>query len=220
MTVHMNKLIFISALLIALNFFTAQGNEPPVSANQNNTYIMGVPQHLFQNGIRIEMDKRLSPNNWLIIAPTVYYRGQRGSYVFGNYDEINLKGGQLELFFRHYPAPKKWGGFYVSTGGGYRYINRELSTLTWDDYMENGLTYYRVSDDPWSQQIHSITVKGIMGFKLIVDNHLAIDLFLGTGMKYSIEKNPDNQHINLDDEISFAGSGFMFVGGVRIGIGW
>lgn len=187
------------------------------------TWVMGVPQHLFQNGIKIEIDKRLSsPQKWIILSPSFYYRDQRGNRLFGNYDVLGLKGGGLDVLYRWYIKElNEDGGFYLSAGGGYRFISRKFSGNRWESYVENDLTYYRYDEAPWYKKTHSANVRGTAGYQFILDNHMAIDFFMGYGMKLSNEITPEDiQSYGEDDVYSFGGSGFIFVGGVRVGIGW
>jgi hypothetical protein len=197
-----------------------------VVADSHSTFIMLVPQNLIQNGIAVEIDKRLkNPREWLVIAPTLYYRGQPGTYAFsnssyGDYEELNLKGGRLEVFYRYYLTQGIKRNLYFSAGGGYRYVAREIKSETWVSYQQDGLTYYRTENLPWEQEVHSFSVKGFMGARFISDHNFSLDFYVGTGMKYSMEQKPDNAPRNLDRVFSYGGSGFIFVGGVRMGVGW
>jgi hypothetical protein len=190
---------------------------------RHRTWIMGVPQHLFQNGIKIEIDKNLSsPQDWIIFSPTIYYRATRENWFFGDNDLLGVKGAGLDIMYRWYFSElKEMSNFYLSAGGGYRLVQLEYEGNSWEGFVENGLDYYQFDESPWKKDIQTFNLKTIAGYKLIIDRHLAIDFYMGLGMKLSTEKLPENVQVFDDDNVySFGGTGFIFVGGMRIGVGW
>lgn len=218
----MQKFIFIIAMTMVLIPATLKGSQDTL-AHKHRTLIMGVPQHLFDNGVRIEIDKRLPrQNQWITLAPTLYYRGQRGNY-FGNYDLYGMKGMGMEVFLRHFlldqPEPE---GFYLSAGAGYRYLQLRHRGDSWNEYMENGLTYYDYNARVWDRQTHSFTLKGTLGYQTILNRHLLIDLFMGVGLRWSEQTIPSDIVLIHDtgDVFSYNFRGFLYVVGGRVGIGW
>jgi hypothetical protein len=184
---------------------------------------MGVPQFLFQNGIKIEIDKRLSsPQKWIILSPSFYYKDQRGNWLFGNSNVLEVKGGGLDILYRWYLKElKQQGGFYLSAGGGYRYIARKFEGNHWESFEETGLTYYRYDEASWLKETHTANLRATAGYQFVIFDHMALDFFAGIGMKISRDEIPDNILSYTDDDVySFGGSGYIFVGGIRLGIGW
>lgn len=214
-------ILFCSLLFFPFGEINAQ---EPLSDYRHEFLVMGVPQHLFQNGIRIEFDKRLnSPRQWLTLAPTVYYRGQRGNWLWGNYNVYSMSGAGMEVFYRRYfkdlPQPS---GFYFTGGGGYRFINQEFRGDRWDIFTENDLTFYRYNNSSWHKHTHTFSLKATAGFQTIISRHLMLDLFLGYGFMFSTHKIPGDVEVisQFTNAFSFDYTGFKFVGGMRLGIGW
>jgi len=194
-----------------------------VEKYQHQTWVMAMPQHLFQNAIRVEIDKKLTREGaWIIFAPTVYYRGQQGTWISGNRHMYGIKGGGLDVLYRYYPnGLGRRGGIYVSAGGGYRFTDREYQGGRWDDYEENGLGYYRYDTSTWHKQTQTVILKGITGYQRIPNKHFVWDIFLGIGVKLSSDKVPDGLTSHYTDDVySLGGTGFLMVGGLRMGIGW
>lgn len=220
----MKNILILFYILMFFPFGNLFAQEPE-SEYHHNFLIMGVPQHLFQNGIRIEFDRRLNnPQNWLIVAPTVYYRGQRGNWLIGNFNVHSMWGAGLEVFYRRFmkdrPEP---GGFYLSGGTGYRFVNQEYRGDRWDIYTENGLTFYRYNNSSWHKQNHTFSLKGTAGYQFVTEQHLMLDVFIGYGLLLSRQDIPDNVEVlsHFDnDAFSFGYTGLLYEIGVRLGIGW
>jgi len=216
----LKTVLSIIALLATLVGSYAQ---EPVAGYEPKTWIMGVPQHLFNNGIRIEIDKKIPQTNfWLTAAPVFYYKGQRGNRLWGNYDVHQMQGLGLELFFKWYPVGlKQSGGAYLMAGGGYQMIRQEFRGYRWNSYVEDDLNWYVYDETPWNLDSHSATIKATAGYMAIADDHLALDLFIGWGFKYSQQSKPSDTYYNIfDDVYSFGGNGFLLIMGFRVGVGW
>lgn len=186
-------------------------------------WIMGVPQYLFENGIRIEIDRRIQEShNWITWSPTIYYRGQPGSWISGNYDVQSLAGMGLEVLYRWYPAGFGYqGGVYVSGGGGYRYMSQKIKGYQWDDFQQDGLTFYDYNNGIWYRISQTYSLRGIVGYQLVSNKHLGLDLYVGLGAKYSIIDKPEGAMAYFTENHNpFTGSGFFITGGFRMGIGW
>ncbi len=221
----MKNILILLCTVFILPFSGIALAEEPATEYHHNFLIMGVPQHLFQNGIRIEFDKRLNnPRQWLTLAPTVYYRGHRGNWIWGNYNVYSMSGAGLEVFFRRYLKDQiEPSGFYFTGGGGYRFINQEYRGDQWDVYMENDLTFYRYNNSSWNKHTHTFSLKGTIGYQTIIDRHLLLDLFMGYGFLFSSFEIPENVELAShfdNDAFSFGYTGLLFVGGIRLGIGW
>lgn len=225
----MKKKFMIRRKLIIWAVFTILGAQesfasPPVLVDSPyRIWIMGVPQYLFENGIRIEIDQRIQESqNWITWSPTIYYRGQPGSWISGNYDVQSVKGMSLEVLYRWYPAGfGRQGGVYVSGGGGYRYISQKIKGYQWDDFQQDNLTFYNYNEDTWNRISQTYSLRGIVGYQLVSNQHLGMDLYVGLGAKYSIVDKPEGAMNYFTDNYNpFSGNGFFITGGFRMGIGW
>lgn len=223
--IHKNSIGLIMLLIIALASFSnnAKASDPEKNGEQK-IRVMGVPQYLFINGLRVEIDKSLGDKyRWLTFAPTLYYRGQKSNSFFSNSSNYGVAGASMELFYRWYPSRRgKDGKSFVSAGGGYSFIARKMLGKRWESFTEDGIDFYRYNNDYWHTQIHSLNLRITGGFHIYNRNHFLIDYYLGLGLKYAISKRPDGflypdyDNYALDSEFS----GFLFVTGLRFGIGW
>jgi hypothetical protein len=211
--------IIITCFLLLSSFLLKAGNE---ELNSNKVWVMGLPQYLFQNGIRLEIDKQLeNPHNWITVSPTIYYKDKPG--LFGNRNVKSMSGAGLDLIFRWYPyGIRKKGGMYLAAGGGYRYIAQKNSGSLWETYTENNQTYIRYVDILWNKQIHTGNIRGTFGFQMLPAKNFAIDIYCGFALKMSEVKTPEGfwHYQDSYDFYEFGYTGMMILGGIRFGIGW
>lgn len=185
--------------------------------------VMGVPQHIINNGVHIELDLAGSkPTQWLTLAPQFYYQSRRNdNLIFHNTFE-SVVGAGLEIYRRNFLSHKRHGrGAYFSWGGGYRYFDIKTSDYLWKPVQENGLTYYHRKDATYHVGIHSLSARAMTGVQVVLDKHLLLDVFAGFGVRYSSHQQPEGGFARYNHSTSDYGyTGTMFVGGIRLGVGW
>ena len=195
-----------------------------VEPYRHSSFVMGVPQHLFVNGLRIEIDKPLGNlQKWLVIAPSLYYKGKQGSWFSTRRLMDGMEGAGLDVMYRYYPSWRKdGGGGYLSAGGGIRYLNFRYSGYRWDEFQQDNLTFYRYDTGSWNRQLTTANLKFTLGYQQVFNRHFAIDLFVGAGFKYTDAKQPADVSIVFDsnDPENLDYTGLLFIGGVRFGMGW
>lgn len=209
-------ILFIALLFVSMGLFSQKEND-----NQK-IWIMGVPQHLFNNGIRIETDLRLKgdQNHWLIIAPTFYYRDKPGNFYSERWNIEGMEGAGVNLYYRRYMTAEA-ETWYLSAGGGYRWVNYKMQGYRWDEFQENDLTFYNYNRGNYSILFSTIKADALMGFRLVPDPNFAIDFYTGFGIRYTQTIKPENTYKSINgDGTGFGHSGFVFLFGVRIGVGW
>lgn len=212
---HMkNYILLLFSLMMALHL-NAQDND------QGKFWVMGVPQHLFNNGVRIETDIRLGgqQHHWLVIAPVYYHRDKPGSIFSERWDTEGMEGGGLNVYYRRYFNEKS--GYYVSGGGGFRMINYEMNGFRWDTFEENGLEYYSYNPTNYRITYSTAIFDALTGYKLIADPNFALDFYAGFGFRYTLTRRPGNTFHYINQEAPGMGySGFILLAGARIGVGW
>ena len=218
----MNKpaiLIFTSLILI-VSWLHAETDERSI---QYRTWIMGVPQHLFENGIRIEFDRALEDNSrWIVIAPSVYFRDKPGNYFSPRRYMDSMFGLGLEVFYRYYLSyhPDK-GNYYVAAGGGFRWIDYQYRGFMWRESMEDDLTYYRYHNAPWTSSVTNYKASITAGYFALLRDNMAIDFFIGGGFVLTESKDRINAGVIYSESGPYRGySGFEVVAGIRLGVGW
>lgn len=210
-----------------LTLLTCEGIAQAPAANEpyrHSTFVMGVPQHLFQNGIRIEIDKPLGHRqHWLILAPTVYYKGKQGSWFSNRRLMQNMQGAALETMYRYYPGWRsQGGGAYFSAGIGIRYIRFRYSGYRWNEYMQDGLTFYNYDTGSWNRNLTTSSLKLTLGYQKVFNRHFTADLFFGAGFRYTVANQPPDVAItfysNSPESLDY--TGLHLTGGIRFGMGW
>lgn len=214
------KIIFACFLFLS-SFVLKAGKE---EINSNKIWVMGVPQYLFQNGIRLEIDRQLeNPHNWITISPSIYYKDKTGNWLLGTQMVNSMSGAGLDLIYRWYPhGIRKRGGMYIAAGVGYLYIAQKYSGSLWETYTENSLTYIRYLDSEWNKQIHTGNIRGTLGYQVLPAKNFAIDFYCGFAIKMSEVATPEG-YLHYQDNYNFyefGYSGMMIIGGMRLGIGW
>lgn len=185
--------------------------------------VMGVPQYMLNNGLRIELDiPRKEADKWLVLAPSFYQK--RSSIDIGRFDnEYNkLMGGGLEVFAKQFLSHEKHGkGFYYAWGGGYRHFRIETSNFIWSSNTVDGLDWFERRSEEISVRIHNLSARGVAGIQFFLYDHMPADIYMGMGMQYATHKNQEGNYLKFNSRSSdFGYTGTLFVIGFRLGVGW
>jgi hypothetical protein len=184
--------------------------------------VMGVPQQMANNCIRIDLDLPLATDyKWLVLSPQFWFKEEDISDLLNHNDYNTLIGGGIDGYSKIFISRKNHGkGLYFSYGGGYRMLRLSTSDYLWEKYLENDLVYYTRVPADYSVFIHGITGKATTGFQFEATKGFLIDLFIGFGVRLSIHDNPEGSYIKYNYNANDYGyTGTFFVGGARLGIG-
>jgi hypothetical protein len=187
-----------------------------------NTLIMGVPQYLVNNGLRIDIDKRIKEtNNWLVISPILYLSYHNDFSMQDDYKSV--KGGGLTLSYRKmYTKSDQPVGFYISPGLCYQFVDINTDNNIWDKITDQwGQVKYDWVNKNYDARIHKIGGNITIGVQAEIYPGLLLDFFAGTGIRYSF-RSYSNGEAGIRFNSSMLGygySGTLFVGGFRIGVG-
>jgi hypothetical protein len=192
--------------------------------SHSRTWVMGMPQHLFNNGVRIELDKEISPTGkWITLSPVVYYRGREANWISDRGGFESMSGGGLGIYYRYFPkAMGKSFNLYLMTGGGYEFISFKVRGIRWETIENDGLEFYTMGDsDFFNSHLHTFEIRATVGFKWLLDKHLAVDVFAGPELGYSFIGGGDNTLFpSYDGYFRYGKNGIGVAGGIRIGVGW
>lgn len=219
------KNIFIYVLLLSVGAASSFGNDT-ILKKRPQTWVMGVPQHLINNGMRIEIDKQLrNPANWITFSPVFYFRGQETNLVgdiIVDWNFASMLGGGLSVFLRHYPNhDSRFRGFYMKAGAGYEMIAFNQSGFKWESINRDGIDYYVPGPtEIYRNTVNSFSVRFCIGYKFHLDPHLAVDVFIGPGLRYSTQVTPGDATIVFDRLTSRGFEGTHLAAGIRFGVGW
>jgi hypothetical protein len=193
----------VLAIACFLTFLVAEGQE----TNQPTRYISIVPQYLFNSGLRIDYDYKLSENKWLQFCPQIYL-GESGTGISNHgYDEL-LGAGMMIYYKRFLNETDLNKGIYLSYGPSYNYFH-----ITFQQETQQGGSSYSTA------QIHKIGGDIILGLQSCIRDIVMIDVYAGLGLRYCFSHFTDYGTNQFNDLwIGYGYSGTMLNGGIRIGI--
>ena len=177
----------------------------------NRKKIIGFcPQYLAKYGIRIEMERKLSPNKWLVIAPALYFSEKQDrpdEYSYDNNSFSLLAGLALSPSLKIFARPNGDFGGYINVGPTYHYYYMQ--------YYESGET-----DDVVEANIQKVGFDVTLGYQFLIKDLVVMDLFTGMGSRLSImdngtghSKNKFNQNVT-----GYNATGNFLLFGVKIGL--
>lgn len=197
-----------------------------VVKEQTPTMAIGFqPQSFTYNAAEIDFDLRLTPRNWLTIAPRLQFGSPLSSSYF--YDPIDaIKNGYgFGLTYRYFPVTSRTrkltdgAGPFVSVGLDYlltnysylgnRYTN--VSSPSSGFTIESGVRY----NEACSQLGLSVNI----GYNWRIFDIMYLEAFLGVGVKSSDYLYDVERGFNLGENYWDTGySGYFVSNGFRIGV--
>lgn len=208
----MKKIIlFIILPLVCLSSLNAQ-------ENHSRWLIMGVPQYLAMNGIRIDIEKQsMSKNTSWVLAPQYYINvGGVGDLYPHTYKKMHGIG--LNIYRKMYLTHKN-EGIYIGAGLGYQHFDFELKDKIWVEYLNNGLKYMEIRDEDFHVRINKAMFDCLIGYQQEFFQRMHIDTYLGFGLRYSGYDQPFGANIKFNTgALDYGFTGTLFVAGIKIGV--
>lgn len=201
-------------------------NENDKASSKAANYTIGLhPSYLMNGGMRIDLDKKLSPDKWLQFTATGYFMNNRSldgegwSTPNSYYDYFSsLKGAGLGAAYKSFFMSRSTSTprFYVSTGLYYTHYNVSYPGRCYESFTEDGLTYWRYKVGNRSIMYNKLNTNICLGFQNpAIKKNFFIDFYLGIGYSYSFFNQNDNP---FDTGVfSFGYRGIEPVGGLRMG---
>jgi hypothetical protein len=167
------------------------------------------PQHLIKYGIRIEMERKLSHNKWLVVAPMVYF-AEKGHKEYDEYSDNNsfnlLAGGGMALGLKTFARPNGEFGGYISFGPSYNYFFSQY-------YVHKDI------DEEIDAHIHKLGFDVTLGYQFLIRQLVVMDIYTGMGARKSIMDNggySDDKFNNGPMDYNITMNTLLF--GIKIGI--
>jgi hypothetical protein len=190
------------------------------------------PFQLVNSGLKLDFEMRLGDGpGWLQFSPAIYYRtndtDNPGYYYYGHYHYCNdyhflhepyskLRGGGLDINYKRFLNARRT--FYTATGISYTRLNIDYWGYGWHDYIEDGLEYHGYELGFHTQHINRAGLNYYFGFQIPSRHAFVYDMFWGLGYRHS---SSDRNKPAFNDHLFSRGwTGFIFLAGVRIGVGW
>ena len=241
----MNKKSYL--LLLAAWLFTSQAQAqdqaaPPLYSSTQKKYTVAIQPFQWINlGWRFDFEMRLGDGpGWLQFGPTVYSASGNGGsyhykghsydgipYGYGIYDDCSgfresfseLRGGGLDINYKRFFDPKR--SLYFASGLSYSRFDIDYygEYGRWKDYTEDGLQYheYTYSLGLHTQHIDRMAINCYLGYQVPSRRMFLFDMFFGFSYRHSISEKDKPA---FDKSVwSYGYTGFVFMTGLRFGIG-
>lgn len=210
------KHIIISLTLALLITASAMAQENPP-----RVLVMGVPQYLIKNGIRIEVDIASNDyRSWWVISPQFYIDvSDIETLRDKNYEQLHGYGLAIhrKVFLMRNNTEK---GAYFRGGLGYQYFNILTNSEHWTQSLIDGLNYLQLENRNYHVYINRAMADALIGFQKEITSRMYIDVYAGVGLRYSFHDQPSGSDMKFNKNISdFGYTGTAFVAGIRFGVG-
>lgn len=211
----MKRITFIISLILVLtNAVYSQVNAPKVM-------VMGVPQYMFKNGIRIDIDiPSKDYKSWWVFMPQFYVDvNDFENLIDKKYEQLHGYGLSIHrkgFLSKTYPDQ----GVYISGGIGAQHFNILTNSERWATVVDNGLNTLQLTSDNYHVYIDKVLTEVVIGYQKEIISRLYIDIYGGFGLRYSFYNQPSGSDLKFNRNISDYGyTGTTFTGGIRIGVG-
>ncbi|GHT56851.1 hypothetical protein AGMMS49982_23870 [Bacteroidia bacterium] len=187
------------------------------------------PFYLFNGGLRLNVEKRLSAREWVELNVTGYILSYReitesglylsdpeeGGHVTSNsdfYRFTELSGFGLGGTYKYYA----WKTIYFSANVAYTYYN--VGYLDWNflPYEEDGLVFYEYGSQNTHQQFNKVLGNLCIGVRSFFTHKYMIEFYGGLGYAHSFY-NPDKRAYN-ETSFGFGYKGVYPVFGMKLGL--
>lgn len=213
-----NKIIL--SVLISLFAFQAYSQE-----KEYEWLIMGVPQYLFINGIRVDIDKNIKgTNKWISFSPQIYNAESPldNELVYREYGLDKVAGVGLGVDFKRFFSGKSnIQGIYLATGAVYNFFNIDSYGYNYIEPNGDGKMELDYSNTSINTHINKMGVHTMLGYQAPIVRDFVIDMYIGFGIRYSLNNNSE---LTITDLSTFTGdygySGTNLIAGIRFGVGF
>ena len=187
-------------------------------------------QLLFKNSLRFDFEMRITEGpGWLQFGPAIYYSNRRDEhYYMGGYSHsygyglqyndpfTRLLGGGMDVNYKLFLDDKR--STYFLSGLSIAHFNITYCGSELHQFIEDELHYigYMPSNE-LCQRITRPGVNFLMGFQVPSRYAFLFDMFGGFSYRYSISDK--NKPSFGRSSFSFGFTGWVFVTGIRVGIG-
>lgn len=220
----MKKYILIIAVVLAsaLNYQLTEAQE-----KSNKLLIMGVPQYLAIEGLRIDFDFKTDEKKWISVSPLLFLQGSEEESLdldlYGYYNDQRemLYGGGIEITFKRFLSKNDNAtGLYLGYGPNFKFVNIDAKTNVWSEGDFNGNEIYLQAYKPNTTYISKVGANCIIGYQGEISHNVFADVFLGFGMRYSFISFKEGESYRYNSSwIDYGYSGTLLVTGFRLGVG-
>ncbi|MFB6318035.1 hypothetical protein [Saccharicrinis sp. FJH54] len=213
----MKTIIISIAFCLAVLPAMAQQKNENVNAEPEWKFSIGlVPQYAIVSGMRIDFDLKLKQNQYLTLAPQMYYNE---NYTLFYPESTDMKGLGMNVNYRYiFSQNEKPEGPYIGAGLVYKYFNLQYWGDEWISYMELGNTYSELVNQEVSKKFNQFGYDLLIGYQGTVDRFF-FDMYIGWGFRLSdFDKDKSDDKFWSETVFDPGYSGFLPTIGFRAGI--
>lgn len=210
------KKIFFITIIISTLFYSE------LKAQKDTTKLDGViysfvPQYLINRGIRLDIEKQITPRSLIQICPQ-FYLGEQKDFntndiyyndISYNEDDFNkVIGGGINIYHKIFANSNFLdNGVYFSYGISYSYFEIDY----FDEYLDNTINA--------TGTIQKVGGDLLIGYQFLFKNKLSIDLYTGVGTRLSeMDTNAEDADRFNTNYFSYNYNGNLMHLGFRIGL--
>jgi hypothetical protein len=176
------------------------------------------PSYIFNNALRINLEKKITKSNWLGINLTGYYWPYDPEYGYGtsnsDFQSVGgLKGLGIGGTFKNYFA-RKW---FIELSAGYTFFDVQNESYGFREYIENDLTFYEYGYmDKQHYYFKKVTTSFSIGIHSTFRQAFFVEPYIGMGLAHSFYDRSYQEKYN-ETMFGFGYRGPYFLLGVKLG---
>ncbi|MDR3338625.1 MAG: hypothetical protein LBT25_00770 [Candidatus Symbiothrix sp.] len=214
------KILYISLLFLYLQALSgssyAQSAEKPLPR-----YAFSIePLYLYNGGLRINAEKRLTQKEWFELSVTPYYLPPYdNNYDYSGWSTSNagfdyfskLQGIGIGAGYKLYFSPL----FFINPGVSYTFYKVKYPGYDFHPYQENDLTLYTYGYEQITQHFNKYTLSFCFGGRTPFKRLFFVEYYGGVGQSFSFY---DSRKKPFDETMfGFGYKGIYLTTGVKLG---
>ncbi|MCS7004212.1 MAG: hypothetical protein NZM38_02670 [Cytophagales bacterium] len=183
----MKKLLFLFGTLLGI---TACAQDSTTFFNPRKIALGVSMQHLFINGLRLELEIPVTSQSTFLLNP-IYYLSDGKNRTVQSYKNDAVEGFGIEIMRKNYlwqkVRPKRFlhERFYVGYGVGYHRIQVSYNELNW--VKRN--SFYYIENKRFHETVHRGDIFGALGLRYEWCDRLFADISLGPCIRRAFFKH-------------------------------
>jgi len=209
------KRIFQCIILSCAGFFFV------LTANAQNAHPFALsfePLYIFNNALRIDMERKITPNEWLGINLTGYYSeynpdaGRSWKSNSGFHQIDGLKGLGIGATYKHYFTRIS----FINLGANYTFFDVRNEGYGYREFRENGLAFYEYGKMDKHSIFKKVTANITYGIHSTFRRAFFVEPYVGMGLAHGFYDESYQEKYN-DTMFGFGYRGPYLLLGVKLG---
>ena len=215
----MRTFIFCLALIATISSAGyAQSDQSSDEPVELKNAVSIVPQYAAISGIRIDYERKIKNDKWLLFAPQLYLNKDGNN----DYDEMTGLGMNVyyKLFLSHSKKKNATGtsrtNIYFSAGPTFQHFNLTSIEEIPVEFIQDGATYIKFSSSEITTGINKFGANANFGLQFAFERFI-LDIYAGIGIRYAVDKDGNLMDFHNNDWLDYGYSGILLDGGIRFG---